>query len=535
MLFKDIFRVLSIFFYILALPLLIPLGMAIYCEWIVGPQVYPQPPCALAFLLAILSSLCLGALFSYFSKGSIGKLYRREALLLVVLIYFLTPFVAAIPFFASQTLKNPLESYFEAISGITTTGATILEAKQYDASGREVLIHTSFLVGDEASYTFKGNIARVHDPKTGAFLEGIDAVSPALIFWRSLMTWLGGGGIIVLMVAILPALGVGGKMLYQTEMSGPTKESLAPRVKETAGWVWRIYAGLTALQFLLLLITNSNMPVFDALTLSLSSISTGGFLPTSGGIQGYHSAATEWVLIAFMVVGSTNFFLYYYVLKGKWIRLNDPELKLFLLVILICSIFATYQLINTYSLSESIRAATFQVVSIQSSTGFATANYDLWPFSIQTLLLVLMFIGGMAGSTSGGIKVVRTQAMVRVLISKVKTIFRPDAVQINRVGATSLSDHISLRILSFFMIVATLAVLGTFFLVVDGVDPETSLTTVGAMMNNVGAAFRMGGPTHSFAFLTDFGKTLSIVWMVAGRLEYFALLVLLVPDFWKQR
>jgi trk system potassium uptake protein TrkH len=214
-------------------------------------------------------------------------------------------------------------------------------------------------------------------------------------------------------------------------------------------------------------------------------------------------------------------------------------------MLLIVSLFSTFMLLNkdthplaervdSSSFSDTFRQATFQIVSAQSSTGFATANYDLWPFPIQTLMVIIMFIGGMAGSTSGGIKVVRMQMIFRLVINKIETIFRPDTVRTCRLGTRIIDDQLAIRVFSFAMIVIGLTILGTFLLVWDGIDPETAFTTMACMLNNAGMGFRIAGPLNSFAFLSDPGKLLSSLWMIAGRLEYFTLLVLFLPAFWKK-
>lgn len=546
MLYRDICKTLSFYMWILVIPLSVPFFIAAYCEWIAGPEAYPQPPAAFAFLLTIAATLLLGALFWMIGKQSTGHLFRREALLLVLLVYLLTPAIGSLPFFFNGTLSNPVDALFEAVSGITTTGATIMQAKKIDPeTGEERPITFSFVTGEKTTYSFYGNVSPVIDPETHQILlSGLDAVSPALLFWRSFMQWLGGGGIIVLFVAILPALGVGGKILFQTEVTGPSKESMMPRIKETASKLWKIYLGLTICEVILLMATNDAITFFDAITISFSTISTGGFTARDGGIAFFHNAYTDWVIIAFMILGSISFSIYFFCMRGKFNRLRDPELRLFLLIILFSITIATWQLMgkaqhrlsSTNSLGEftfweAVRFGAFQVISAQTSTGFTTANYDLWPFSVQVLMLVLFYVGGMAGSTAGGIKVIRHQTFFHIMLNKIESIYRPDTVRTYRIGNNIIDSRTATTVLCFFMVAASLAILGTFLLVLDGVDPETGLTTVSCMLNNTGIAFRMA--SNSFAFLTDGGKILSCFWMIAGRLEYFAVLIAFVPAFWR--
>lgn len=547
MLYREICRTLSFFLWGLCIPLFLPLGIALYVEWIV-PEKYPQPPAAFAFLLTILISFLLGAFFRLLGRKSSGNLYRKEAFILVLLVYLLISAVSALPFCFNRTLPNYVDAFFETVSGYTTTGATVMEGKRYK-EGIEVPITQSFTVGEEKTYSYYGTIHPLKDPKTNQTIAtGIEAVSPALLVWRSQTQFLGGGGIVILFLALLPILGVGGKLLYQMETTGPSKETMAPRITETASWLWKIYCGLALLQMILLMVTNASMPLLDALCISFSTISTGGFAPRNESIASYNNPCTDLVVMVFMLLGSLNFSIYFFFVKGKFQRLKDKELSLFLFIILLSALFAAFSLYGktlstlcaasmekSTSFSQALLHGSFQVISSQTSTGFATANFDVWPFQIQMLMFVLMFVGGMAGSTAGGIKIVRFQIFFRVILDKIESIFRPDAVRSLRIGGKTIEEKVAMTALTFFVIVVFFAIGGAFLLILDGVDPETALTTSGSMLNNVGFAFRMGGPEHSFAFLSPFGKLLSCLWMIAGRLEYFALLVIFLPSFWKSR
>ncbi len=546
MLYREVCRTLSFFLFGLTIPLLLPLAIALYCEWIAGPTLYPQPPCAGAFLSTILITCALGFLFRFLGRNSSRDLYRREAFLLVILVYLLISAVSALPFCLNRTLPSFVDAFFETVSGYTTTGATVMEGKRYQ-NGHEVPIEKSIITGKEKKYSYLGTITPVRDPKTNEVVKtGIEAVSPALLVWRSETQFIGGGGIVILFLALLPILGVGGKVLYQAETTGPSKETMAPRITETASWLWKIYCGLTLMQIILLMATNREMPIFDAIAISFSTISTGGFAPRNESIASYANFYTDAVVMLFMILGSINFSIYFFCMKGKFQRLKDRELSLFLLIIFLSALFATLVLLGrhidslclpesqgTYNFIQSFFYGAFQTISAQTSTGFATANFDLWPFSLQVWMLILMFVGGMAGSTAGGIKIVRFQIFFRVILDKIESIFRPDAVRSLRIGTRTIDEKVATTALCFFVVVVGFVVAGTFLLVFDGLDPETALTTTGSMVNNVGFAFRMGGPEHSFAFLSTFGKILSSIWMIAGRLEYFVLLVILAPAFWR--
>lgn len=540
-------RILAYYFWILILPLSIPLSIGIYCDWIAGPASFPQPPSALAFLLTILLAALAGCILFLIGRRSSGQLYRKEAILLVLLIYFLTPVFGGLPFFLNETLKSPVDSYFEAVSALTTTGASILYPKKYDPlTGQELPYTKSVETSLKTTYFYYGTVAPLPATADHERLEGLSAVSYSLLFWRSFMQWLGGGGIIVLFVAILPALGMGGKVLFQTEITGPTKETMLPRIKETASHLWKIYLTLTVGEVILLMLTNRKMPFFDALTVSMATLSTGGLSPRNEGIAFYNNACTDWVILVFMILGSINFSIYFFCMRGRFSRLKDPEVKVFLAIILAASLFAAWQLTGRESaligtdqeggvlnFGEALRYGAFQIVSAQTSTGFSTANYPLWPFSIQLLMLILMYVGGMAGSTAGGLKVVRLQTFFHIVLNKIESIFRPDTLRTFRIGTSVVDNRTALTILCLIMIALSMTIVGTFALVLDGVDPQTSLTTVASMINNGGLAFAIGGITDSFNFLTPFGKVLSCIWMIAGRLEYYTLLVAFVPAFWR--
>jgi trk system potassium uptake protein len=551
MLYREISRILGLYLFCLAGALCIPLLAAAYYQWMAHPQNHPQTHSTFAFFITLLICLALALFFRYaIGRRATGSLYRREALFLVVIIWFVTALIGAIPFVLSRTLTDPLDAYFEAMSGLTTTGATVMRAKEYDPlTGEEIPIVRDFPGFPPVRYEFYGTIPPVIDPATGEVVAtGIEAVGKALLFWRSLMQWIGGAGIVLLFLAVLPALGVGGKVLYQAEATGPMKESLTPRIRETAGLTWKLYLGLSVLQVILLLATNPKMAFFDSLCITLSSISTGGYSVRNGNIGAYNNLATEIVVMVFMFLGSLNFVLFTHILHRKFRRIFEPEFNIYVIQLVIVSLFVIYQLFNTpgfllplhpeidsaLSIGKAIRYGVFQLLSLQTSTGFATADYDLWPFIVQVVLLAVMFIGGMSASTAGGIKVIRHAILCRLTGQQIELMFRPEVVRTLRIGNVQVDSRRATTVLTFFFIVMALTLIGTLALVADGVDPVTALSTNASMLNNVGGGFRMAGPTESFAFLNHFGQIVSILWMVFGRLEYFAILIVFLPEFWKR-
>jgi len=548
MLYKDVCKNLG--YYLLGLmgALTIPFCLAAYYEFFADSASHPQPHTTLSFLYTLLLCAALWSGCFLLGKKSSGHLYRREGLISVVVIWFLTPAIAGAPFYFSGTLKDPFQAFFEATSGFSTTGATAMQAKKYNPeTGEEIPIVKQFCGARPTIYQYWGTIEPVRDPDTGVVVyEGIEAVSKALLFWRSMSQWLGGMGIVVLFVAILPALGVGGKVLFQAETPGPIKDSLTPRIKETALNLWKIYLGLSLMQVLCLMLTNQNIGIYDALTITFSTMSTGGFTTKNGSIGAFGNVYTEWIVIIFMVLASVNFSLYFFTLRGKFYRVYEPEFILFLFLLAISVGIASTLLVGTestvvhgqphgtFSLHQAIRHGAFQISSVMTTTGFVTADYDLWPYSLQALMLILMFVGGMAGSTAGGMKVMRQYMLFKIAQFRVESLFRPEAVKRFKLGEREVDHGVALTVLVFFLLVVSIAAFSTLIFIFEGIDPETSLSLATLLINNVGIGFRMASPTESFAFLSDFALMLSSVIMIFGRLEFFAVLAVMVPAFWQK-
>jgi len=529
------------------LMLCLPISLSVYFAFFDTSALVPSS--LYAFVGTFLISLLLAFFLRWIGKKGSGFLYRREGLILVVLIWFVTPALAGLPFLLSGTLKNPFQAYFEAASGITTTGATTMHPKRYDeVTGNEIPIERTFCGAHTIAYSFWGTIAPIKDSKTGkVLLEGIEAVSFELLFWRSFIQWLGGVGIVVLFVAVLPVLGVGGRILYQAEVPGPLKDSLTPRIKETAYFLWKIYVGMSLLEIILLMAFNSDIGLFEACTITFSTVSTGGFNIRNASIGALGSSATDWTVIFFMLFGSINFSLYFFVLRGKIYKLYNTELFVYLCLLAISCGLVAFSIVGTtkvlitgevdgiFSLGDAIRFATFQVVSAQTTTGFVTADYDIWPYAAQVIMLIIMFIGGMAGSTAGGIKVMRYFMAFRIVQHKLESIFRPETVRRFRVSDRDVDTGTEILVLSYFSIVILIVVLAFLLYVFDGVDPESSISLVALMINNIGIGFRMAAPNESCAFLSNFGLCLSSILMILGRLEFLAILAILFPSFWKTK
>ncbi len=543
---KQLSLFLGKFLFFLSLVLLLPLGVALYYDFFAPQTLYPQPHSSLGFFFTILISFGLSLLFFLLGQGAKSVLGRKEAILLVVVIWLISCWIGSLPFLFTKTLSSPIDAYFESMSGFTTTGASIFHPKAYDSAGKEVPIHYQNPKVPGKTYVFYGTITPVKHHKTHELLyQGVEAVSKGVVFWRSLTQWLGGLGIVVLFLAIFPALAVGGKFLFHVEVPGPFKESLFPMVKDTASLLWKLYLSLTILQIYLLVWTNDQMPLFDAFCITFATLSTGGFAVTNSSIGSYHNIHTEWIIIIFMILGSINFNLYFHLIRRKLYQIYEPDFLFFILVTLVGALGVSLTLVGAphqslaginqgiYSFWAALRDGFFQSISVQTTTGFATTNYDVWPYAPQLFLLLLMFVGGMAGSTAGGIKTSRFYILFKILRHKLEEIFRPEKVLKLKISGKEIDAKTEITVLAFFTIVILFAALGICIFVVDGVDTDSALGAVACMINNVGLGFRAGGPTQSFAFLPPLSKIVSIFWMLLGRLEFFAVLMLFVPSFWR--
>ena len=475
MLYREIFKILAFVLFGFSLAMLVPLGVAFYFDYYADQDLYPQPHSFFYFVETILATLALGGICYFFGRKAQGHIYRREGLAAVVLIWTLLPLVATFPFLFSGAIQNPAAAYFETVSGMTTTGSSILEAKQFNSeTGEEIPIQKVVPGIITTVYTYYGTVDPVRDSNGKIILKGIDAMSRGLVFWRSFLQYLGGGGVMVLFVALLPMIGGGGRLLFTSEVSGPIKDSMTPRIRDTAIQLWKIYTGLVIIQTILLLLFNDRMPFFDALTTSFATVSTGGFSIRETSIGYYDNPATEWIVMLFMVLGAINFALYYSVLKGRLFRLYDRELLLFLTLIFITCALGSWFLIGrpkmlltgqeegVFSLSEAIRYGSFQVISMLTTTGFATADFDLWPFPTQAIMLLAMYFGGMSGSTAAGIKTVRLYILFRIAQFKVESLFRPETVRTFRIGGKEVDNNVSLMVLCFFLLIIAISALGVF-------------------------------------------------------------------------
>jgi len=419
-----------------------------------------------------------------------GELLIRDSFMVVVLGWLLAAAFGALPFILSGALPSFADAFFESMSGFTTTGATIL--------------------------------VRVEDLPHG------------LLFWRSLTHWLGGMGIIVLSLAILPMIGAGGTQLYKVEIPGPTPDKIMPRVRQTATTLWGVYVLISGLETLLLLLGGLNL--HEALCQTFGTMATGGFSTRSASIAGFHSLFVEAVVVVFMLLAGMNFSLHLHSLRGKpsayW---KSEEFRFYLGII---SVFAVLLTINNlvggaYRASEAARYSVFQTVSITTTTGFSTADFGGWSSSAQLILLFLMFVGGCAGSTGGSVKVLRVVILLKQGMAELKKLLHPRAVIPVRIDGRTVPPGVVVNILGFLLLYIGLLVLSTLAMTFMGLDLITAFSSVAASIGNIGPGLGGVGPAANYQAIPLAGKWLLSFCMLAGRLEIYTVLVLFTRDFWK--
>ena len=482
------------FFYVLRLSALIQVVISLFMVIPGGIAIYNGEDAAfLGFGITILAVFAFAFLYLIFTRKAGKKvLSPRDGFFFVTSSWILAATFGSLPFFISGAIPSFTDAYFETMSGFTTTGASIL--------------------------------------------TDIEALPRSILFWRSLTHWLGGMGIVVLMVAILPLLGVGGARLVGAESPGPQVDKFTPRITANARFLWLIYVGLSALETVLLKF--GGMDLFDALTHTFGTMATGGFSPKAASVGHYNSAYIDGVITVFMVLAGLNFALYYKALRGKirdiW---EDGEFKAYLGIFFIVVLVMTRNLWaqGAYeTIGASFRYAAFQTASILTTTGYATWNFELWPHFSQGLLFFLMFIGGCSGSTGGGIKVIRVVTLFKLWIGNVKYMLHPRGIFSLKVGNTTIRKEIIYTIAGFFGLYI-LTVLGAFLVVASsGADLMTSLSAALATVGNIGPGFGGVGPAENYFFFPPYVKWILSLAMMAGRLELFTVFVLLVPQFWKR-
>ena len=411
---------------------------------------------------------------------------RREALLAVLALWLLAPLVGAIPYVASASM-TPLNALFESMSGFTATGATAI--------------------------------------------VDFGAVPASVFLWRAFAQWIGGIGILVLFIAVFPQLAIAGRQIFHAEMPGPTQDRLTPRLRQTAGIVLGVYVALTAVCGIAYVM--ADMPIFDALAHAFTTVAAAGFSPSERSFEAYHPAV-DWVAVVFMTLAAVNFALLYRAFVGRprdlW---RDPELRAYVTIVAVVGALVVVQVWHLYAPADALRHGLFQVVSVMTTTGYASVDYDQWPDAARALLVALMAIGGSAGSAAGGVKVARWLIIAQHTSREVRRALHPRAVLPIRVGDRVVGEDVLRAVAAFISLYAALVVFGTLVVALTGEDLITAFTASAATVGNVGPGLGGVGPMASYADLHPVARSLMIFNMYAGRLEIVTVFVLATGGWWR--
>ncbi len=462
-----------------AILMLLPLAVAVMYQEDCMPFVY-----TISMLLAISVPLVI-------LKPKTTQIYAREGFVCVSAGWILLSIFGALPFIFSGAITNPIDAFFETVSGFTTTGASILPAVE-------------------------------HLPRS-------------ILFWRSFTHWIGGMGVLLFIPGILPTAGGEAMHLMRAEVPGPTKGKLVPKMRQTALILYGIYIALTLIEIVALLICQ--FPVYDAFVTSFATAGTGGFSILNDSIAGYHNPAAEWVIGIFMLLFGINFNLFFFILVGKIKDVfKSEELRAYLSVI---TIAIAVILINTYKMFDSfgngLRTVFFQVSSIITTTGFCTAEFNEWPVLSKTVIVLLMMTGACAGSTGGGLKISRILILAKNIVREIKHMIRPKSVNVVRVDGEVVPDETLRSATGYLTVYIIVSILTMLLISLDGLSIETNLTAALSCVNNIGPALGDFGAFGNFAPYSDFSTLVLSISMLFGRLELVPMLVLFSPYAWKKR
>ncbi len=445
-------------------------------------------------LISALITSGFGFILERITKPSetIHEIGRKDGFIVATLSWLGASAFGALPFIIYGALTNPADAFFESASGFTTTGASVI--------------------------------------------TDVEALPRGILFWRSFTQWLGGMGIIVLGIAILPRLAVGGMQLMGLEASGPTTEKITPRIAETAKKLWGVYSAISVVLVLCLLF--AGMPLYDSILHTFSTVSTGGYSLKNASIGAYHSPVIEVIVTVFMFICATNFVLLYWLMRGDVKRLlRNSEFKFYFFLNLIAVLLVALQTRSAIfpSFLEALRYSSFNVISISTTTGFATANFDLWPPFSKWLLLILMFFGACAGSTSGAIKNIRIVVLLKRCYQEIHRLIYPRAVLPVRVDRKPVSQEVLSSITGFFLLYLLIFLVASLLVMAEENLPIiTAISACATTMGNVGPGFGEIGPAGNYSNLSDFTKVILSILMLIGRLELFTVLVLFTPVFWRK-
>jgi trk system potassium uptake protein TrkH len=430
---------------------------------------------------------------TFLTLGSFKKkpdLRKHEGYIIVSLVWVVFSMFGSLPYIFSNAIPDPSGAFFETMSGFTTTGSSVL--------------------------------------------NNIEELSHGILFWRSLTQWLGGMGIIVLFLAILPKLGIGGRELFIAEVPGPAPDKLTPSIAATARKLWGLYIIFTLIEAILLYIGGMNF--FDSINHAFTTMATGGYSTKQASIAYYDSAFIQYIIILFMLIAGTNFSLSYAAIMGKPQKLfKDEEFRFYCIIITVVSVLISLGLyFEGSAVEQSIRDSLFTVVSIITTTGFATADYELWSPFLKMLVLFLMFVGGSAGSTGGGIKVVRILILIKNSYHELKRLIHPNAVINVKYNKRRVPSNIVTNVMAFLILYVGVFLVAVIVMSICMPDLDSALSSVATTLGNIGPGFGNIGPTENFATLPAWSKYFLSFLMLLGRLELFTVLILFTKAFWKK-
>ncbi|MCD6153290.1 MAG: TrkH family potassium uptake protein [Syntrophobacterales bacterium] len=480
---RNVLYILGPFLFCLGLTMLLPLAWSFY---------YRQGDYkALSISMGITS--IVGALLYFIFKPANGEitLNHKEGFLIVAAGWFLAGVFGSLPYLIHGVLPAFTDAFFESISGFTTTGATVI--------------------------------------------TNIESIPHGILLWRSLTQWLGGMGIIILSIAVLPLLGVGGMQLYKAELPSPVKDKLTPRVAETARTLWIVYIIISIVEFIMLLF--GGMDVFNSLCHTFSTMATGGFSTSDASIGHFRSVYIDGIITLFMLIAGINFTLHYSLIMGNFKTvIKNSELRFYLGIVLISVIIITLNLrLNIFEdIGQSIRYAAFQAISILTTTGFTTDNFNEWPALSKIILLLLMFIGGSAGSTGGSIKCLRILLILKHSYMELYRLVHPHAVTAVKLGKKTVYPETMASIWGFFILYLLLTVVASILMTSLGLDMITAFSSVVATIGNVGPGFGAVNASLTYSEIPSLGKWILSFCMLAGRLEIYTVIILMIPEFWKK-
>ena len=447
------------------------------------------------------SAICIliGLPVWFFTRKN-RSLNNKDGFAIVTLAWLLVALAGAQPFYLTGAIPNFTDAWFESMSGVTTTGATII-----------------------------GNIETLPN-----LVNGIESLPHGVLFWRSFIQWIGGMGIIVFTIAILPLLGVGGVQLFKAEVPGPVADKIRPRINQTAKILWMVYVGFTFVQMLLLGL--AGMPWFDSVCHAFTTMPTGGFSTQNASIAAYSNPLIHYIIIFFMFVAGVNFTLHFRAITGNYkVHLKDYEFRVYLSIICIATLLIFFNISSANSdwSHNSFLISLFESLAMLTGTGYANADYELWPFFSQHILLIIMFFGAMGGSTSGGMKITRIILLIKYAATETRRMLHARAIIPIRIGDRFISDEVVRNTLGFSLIYLSIFVLTSFVLTAFNLDLLSAIGASASAIGNVGPAFGAFGPTDNYALLHPIGKWMLTVCMLLGRLEIFTIMVLFSRTFWK--